>query len=160
MKDRDALRAEFSASAPSAFPVRLRAIVDANGGASTLARVIGRSEGAVRKWLRGESEPHVSDLRSICEASATNIDWLVSGGSEHTAATWAQADRDASGLTSADYTLLAMLFERIDTELAQLHFKVTAHKRAALSVTLFQLFRQTKIIDPDSLKRVLMLAES
>jgi transcriptional regulator with XRE-family HTH domain len=154
------MRAEFSRSDPSTFPTRLRGIVDAHGGASALARVIGRSEGAVRKWLRGESEPNVSDLRSICEATATNIDWLVSGANEREPAPWSQTERDQSGVTAADYTLLAMLLERVDTELALLHFKDTAPKRAALIVTLFQLFRNTKTIDPDALKRVLTLVRS
>jgi len=48
-------------------------VADAHGGASALARMVTRSEGAVRKWLRGECEPNVTDLRAICEATCTGI---------------------------------------------------------------------------------------
>src|SRR5258708_19474222 len=65
--------------AASGFAARLREVIDAYGSASGLAKTIERSEGAVRKWLRGESEPNVTDLRSVCEQTGTSIEWLVSG---------------------------------------------------------------------------------
>src|SRR5215813_7290479 len=61
------------------FAVRLRQVIDAYGSANSIAKAIGRSEGAVRKWLRGESEPNVTDLRSLCEQTHTSIEWLVTG---------------------------------------------------------------------------------
>src|SRR5579862_4969412 len=61
------------------FAARLREVIDAYGSASALAKAIDRSEGAVRKWLRGESEPNVTDLRCVCEQTATSIEWLVTG---------------------------------------------------------------------------------
>ena len=63
----------------SGFAARLREVIDAYGSASALAKAIDRSEGAVRKWLRGESEPNVTDLRCVCEQTATSIEWLVTG---------------------------------------------------------------------------------
>ena len=53
------------------FATRLRGVINAHGGASVLARAIHRSEGAVRKWMRAESEPNVTDLRAICAATST-----------------------------------------------------------------------------------------
>jgi len=53
---------------------------------AALAKTIERSEGAVRKWLRGESEPNVTDLRSVCEQTGTSIEWLVSGNGRREAA--------------------------------------------------------------------------
>jgi transcriptional regulator with XRE-family HTH domain len=64
---------------PNGFPARLRHVLDSYGTGIALAQAIGRSEGAIRKWLRGESEPNVSDLRAICEATNTNVEWLVFG---------------------------------------------------------------------------------
>jgi len=61
------------------FPARLRYVVDSYGSANALAGAIQRSEGALRKWLRGTSEPTVSDVRAICEATNTNVEWLVTG---------------------------------------------------------------------------------
>ncbi len=53
----------------SGFAARLREVIDAYGSASGLAKAIERSEGAVRKWLRGESEPNVTDLRAVFAAN-------------------------------------------------------------------------------------------
>src|SRR5262245_35658032 len=64
---------------PDGFPARLRQVLDSYGSTSSLARSIDRSEGAVRKWLRGQSEPNVTDLRAICERTATSVEWLVMG---------------------------------------------------------------------------------
>src|SRR5688572_7025160 len=61
------------------FAARLRQIVAAHGSTSMLARSLGRSDGALRKWLRGESEPNVSDLRALCELTGTMVEWLVTG---------------------------------------------------------------------------------
>src|SRR5579863_2824013 len=61
------------------FATRLRQMLKGHGSASGLAKAIARSEGAVRKWLRGESEPNVTDLRTLCEVTQTRIDWLVTG---------------------------------------------------------------------------------
>ena len=63
----------------SGFARRLREVADAYGSASGLAKAIERSEGGVRKWLRGDSEPNVTDLRAICERTSTSIEWLVTG---------------------------------------------------------------------------------
>src|SRR4029079_9780130 len=64
---------------PDGFPARLRQVIDSYGNTSSLAREIERSEGALRKWLRGLSEPNVSDLRAICEVTHTSVEWLVMG---------------------------------------------------------------------------------
>src|SRR5215472_1725238 len=65
--------------ASGGFASRLRQVIDAYGSANSIAKAIERSEGAVRKWLRGESEPNVTDLRTLCEQTQTNIEWLVTG---------------------------------------------------------------------------------
>lgn len=150
-----------SASHLNGFSTRLRSVVDAQGGASALARLIARSEGAVRKWLRAESEPNVTDLRAICEATATDVAWLVSGGGEQPLPLYAaQAHEERAPDIIADYALLETLLERVDTELARAHLSLAASKRAALIVTLYQLFRETKRIDPDALTRLVTLAQA
>ena len=52
------------------------------------------------------------------------------------------------------------LLERVDTELARAHLSLAASQRAALIVTLYQLFRETKRIDPDALARLVKLAQA
>ena len=61
------------------FPTRLRQVVP-KGKVTSLASDIGRSEGALRKWLRGESEPNVTDLRLLSAATGVSVEWLVVGG--------------------------------------------------------------------------------
>src|SRR6185437_17137973 len=65
--------------AQGGFATRLRSVVEAHGSANGIAKAIARSEGAVRKWLRGESEPNVTDLRALSEVTQTRIEWLVTG---------------------------------------------------------------------------------
>ena len=150
------------ASDPTAFATRLRKVVDSHGGTSSLARVIARSEGAVRKWLRAESEPSVTDLRAICEATATDIAWLVSGAAERTLqfpTAQVSAEPRAADFF-ADYELLESLLEHVDTELARAHVALAATHRAALIVTLYQLSHETRAIDPDALARLVKLARA
>jgi hypothetical protein len=130
-------------------------VIDAHGGVSALARVIARSEGAVRKWLRAESEPNVTDLRAICAATATDIAWLVSGKSEPALGASMSADS-----TSADCALLETLLLRVDAELAKAHLVLAATQRSALIVTLYQLFRDRQAIDPEALTRLVRLAQA
>jgi hypothetical protein len=135
--------------------MRLRRVIDAHGGASSLARVIARSEGAVRKWLRAESEPNVTDLRAICAATATDIAWLVSGKSESAHGASAPADG-----ASDDCVLLETLLLRVDAELANAHLVLASTQRSALIVTLYQLFRDKQCIDPVALSRLVRLAQA
>jgi transcriptional regulator with XRE-family HTH domain len=61
------------------FPARLREVIP-KGKVTSLASEIGRSEGALRKWLRGEAEPNLTDLRLLSAATGVGIEWLVIGG--------------------------------------------------------------------------------
>jgi len=139
------------------FAARLRSVSDAHGGASALARVIARSEGAVRKWLRAESEPNVTDLRAICEATTTSIAWLVSGSGERNQAIGSSAPRDAA---PGECALLEALLERVDAELANAQLVLASTQRSALIVTLYQLFRDKQSIDSEALSRLVRLAQA
>ena len=59
---------------------RLRQVVASYGSVTSFAAAIDRSEGAVRKWLRGEAEPNATDLRLLSTATGASVEWLVSGG--------------------------------------------------------------------------------
>ena len=144
------------------FAQRLREVVDAHGSASALAKTIGRSEGAVRKWLRGESEPDVTDLRSICEATRTSVEWLVTGRGQRECA-WeareAPAAPYASGSSSPlDYSLLERILEELDHESRAAEVELPSTKRSALVVTLYDLFREKREVDRAAIARLLKLA--
>jgi transcriptional regulator with XRE-family HTH domain len=64
---------------PGEFSARLERVIKAYGSVTAMAVRIGRSEGTLRKWLSGKSEPTASDLRAICEVAGFSIEWLVSG---------------------------------------------------------------------------------
>ena len=49
-------------------------------GHVVLAVPIGRSEGAVRKWLRGDAEPNATDLHLLSQATGATVEWLIFGG--------------------------------------------------------------------------------
>jgi hypothetical protein len=61
------------------LPARLRQAFEGYGSVTATSRAIERSEGALRKWLRGRSEPTASDLRAICELTGVGLDWLIFG---------------------------------------------------------------------------------
>jgi hypothetical protein len=58
---------------------RLQELMDAIGSNLAAAKAIGRSEGAVRKWLRAVSEPAASDIRRLCETSGFSAEWILFG---------------------------------------------------------------------------------
>src|SRR5579872_2533033 len=117
MSDRHEKRAN------SGFAKRLHEVIAASGSASALAKAIERSEGAVRKWLRGESEPNVTDLRALCEHTRTDIEWLVTGrGNREAEATVKLQEVPAphygnAGYQPLDHRLLENVMEAIDARL-------------------------------------------
>jgi transcriptional regulator with XRE-family HTH domain len=64
------------------LPERLRQSITRYGSTTSFEERIGRSEGAIRKWFRGESEPNATDLRIISEATKTSVEWLLFGVDE------------------------------------------------------------------------------
>jgi hypothetical protein len=82
MKRKRAKRAKGANKMPrriEGLPERLRQTIASYGTVSAAARAIDKSEGALRKWIHGTSEPNASDLRSICEVTGTRINWLIFG---------------------------------------------------------------------------------
>ncbi len=76
-RTRSTKRAERVQRRIEGLPDRLRLTIESYGTVSAAATAIKRSEGALRKWIRGTSEPNASDLRSICELTGTQIHWLI-----------------------------------------------------------------------------------
>ncbi len=54
-------------------------MIDSYGTVNATAKAIRRSEGALRKWLKGLAEPTASDLRALCELTSTSANWLLFG---------------------------------------------------------------------------------
>lgn len=147
--------------ASSGFAARLRQVIDAAGSANSVARAIERSEGAVRKWLRVDSEPNVTDLRTLCEHTQTNLEWLVSWRGrrelvpvlQETAAPYQNIPN-----RPLNYALLQAVMDAIDAELAAEAAQLPAAKRSMLVVTLYELSQESQKVDPAAVARLVKLA--
>ena len=144
------------------FAGRLRQAIDAYGSANSIARAIGRSEGAVRKWLRGESEPNVTDLRALCEQTHTSIEWLVTGRGRREAIQLLEAAppsyANEPNKPPLNYSLLEAIMDAIDLEVSQDGLELPSPKRSMLVVTLYDLFQETQKVDPEAVARLVRLA--
>ena len=147
------------------FAQRLRHAVALFGGPTALARRIGRSEGAIRKWLRGESEPNVTDLRAICSACGTTADWLVNGvGVSGLIPTGVSEPSPIYGAPPAmDGALLEHIMVTVDELEAQSETKIAknkigTHRKAAMIAALYALCRARGTLDRDAVSRLIRLA--
>lgn len=160
------------------FAERLRQTIKTHGSASSLAKAIARSEGAVRKWLRGESEPNVTDLRALGEVTQTRVEWLVSGEGpreaqpasgmsqgrayphESPAAEAAAAHRHASHGAHAglDVALLEAVMTAVDEQLRAAGLELNAAKRSALVAAAYDLARDRNAVEAQAVARLVRLA--
>jgi transcriptional regulator with XRE-family HTH domain len=127
-----------------------------------LARVIQRSEGAIRKWLRGQSEPAVSDLRAICEATGTNVEWLVMGRGEQKGMALreppATPGSDDEPLPPLNYKLMDDVVLTIRLEPRVAGAAVTPEKCSSILTTVYNMSRATRRVDREGAERVIALA--
>jgi transcriptional regulator with XRE-family HTH domain len=145
------------------FTARLRQVVDAYGSTSALARKLERSEGALRKWLRGKSEPNVSDVRRICEVTATNVEWLVTGRGTRNGPL---SVRDSTIARSAaamrlpfDYPLFDALMASVEDEARALGIELPRTKRSSMIGMLYDRFADAGEIDREVIARMVRLAQ-
>ncbi len=147
------------------FAQRLRQSVALFGGPTALSRRIGRSEGAIRKWLRGESEPNVTDLRAICAACGTTADWLVNGvGESGLIPSGVREPTVTYGAPApVDDALLESIMITVDELEAQSETKIATNniginRKAALVTALYALCRARGTVDRDAISRLMRLA--
>jgi len=148
------------------FAARLRQVLKGHGSASGLAKAIGRSEGAVRKWLRGESEPNVTDLRAISQATQTHIHWLVTGEGPREAQAGSEAGSTVRESPPAyrhphaalDLSLLEAAIATADEQLRAAGLDLSPAKRSALIAAAYDLARGRNAVDPEAVARLVRLA--
>ena len=149
------------------FATRLRQVLKGHGSASALAKAIVRSEGAVRKWLRGESEPNVTDLRAISAVTQTRIDWLVTGEGprqKQAETESGSAVREAappyghSARGTIDLPLLEAVLAGADEELRGAGLELPPAKRSALIAAAYDLARGRNAVDAEAIARLVRLA--
>jgi len=138
------------------FALRLRQVIDAYGSANSIAKAIERSEGAVRKWLRGESEPNVTDLRTLCEQTQTNIEWLVTGRGRRDVA---HSPPPAPPPPPLSVTLLESIIDAVEAEVHKDELNLSSSKRSMLVATLYGLFQESQKVDGEAVARLVRLAK-
>ena len=145
---------------PSGFAARLRERLERFGSAAALALAIQRSESAVRKWLRGQSEPNVTDLRAICEVTQTRLDWLVTGRGTADPAEGLRepAAPYGAGAQPLDLALLERVIEMVEAHLRSGAALVPPLKHAALITACYDLSRESGSPDAQVIARLVKLA--
>ena len=150
---------------PDGFPARLRQVINSYGNTSSLAREIQRSEGALRKWLRGLSEPNVSDLRAICEITHTSVEWLVMGRGQRQESfgdpgSGVGESRGASGgeLPPLSYKLMDEVVRSIRAETPiLLGNEVPPEKQSSVISTVYNMSRRSRVVDSEEVSRIVGL---
>jgi len=147
---------------PDGFPVRLRQVIDSYGSTSALARTIDRSEGAIRKWLRGQSEPAVSDLRAICDATNTSVEWLVMGrGMQKGSATRSPpgtAGGEEEQLGKLDFSLMDDVVGTVGLETTIDGAPLAREKCSTILTLVYNMSIATRRVDRESAQRAVGLA--
>jgi hypothetical protein len=137
------------------FALRLRQVIDAYGSANSIAKAIERSEGAVRKWLRGESEPNITDLRTLCEQTQTSIEWLVTGRGRRESV---HAPPPVSSSIPLSVPLLEAIIDAVENEISKDAMTLSSSKRSMLVATLYGMFQESQKVDADAVTRLVRLA--
>lgn len=145
------------------FAARLREVIDAYGSASGLAKAIDRSEGAVRKWLRGESEPNVTDLRAVCETARIRIEWLATGHGLKEIQVDGVRDSEPPPYGGPprepiNSALLEGILLAVQEELQSAQLNLPLLKQSMLVVTLYDLCHERKEVDREAVARLVRLA--
>jgi transcriptional regulator with XRE-family HTH domain len=147
------------------FAARLRQVLKGHGSASSLAKGIARSEGAVRKWLRGESEPNVTDLRALSDVTQTRIEWLVSGEGPRnidpepdTGSIVRESSPRYATHGKLDLPLLEAVMAAADEQLRAAGLDLPPAKRSALIAAAYDLARERNAVDAEAVARLVRLA--
>lgn len=149
------------------FAARLRQVLRTHGSASSLAKAIARSEGAVRKWLRGESEPNVTDLRTLSDVTQTRLEWLVTGAGPrqlHPESEGGSAVRETPPSYrhpphgALDLPLLEAVMAAADEQLRAAGIELSPAKRSALIAAAYDLARGRNTVDAEAVARLVRLA--
>lgn len=150
---------------PDGFPARLRQVINSYGNTSSLAREIERSEGALRKWLRGLSEPNVSDLRAICEITHTSVEWLVMGRGQRQESfgdpgSGVGESRGPGGgeLPPLSYKLMDEVVRSIRAETPiLLGNEVPPEKQSSVISTVYNMSRRSRAVNSEEVSRIVGL---
>jgi DNA-binding phage protein len=142
------------------FAARLKQVVRDQRNTSSLAKAIGRSEGALRNWLTRRSEPVVGDVLHICQVTGTRVEWLLIGRGPRSEAELSQV-REPQPIYQAaplDETLLRTITEAVEQELRTQVVNLAPEKKAALIAHCYRFMGTMTAFDRQAVMRLVKLA--
>jgi DNA-binding phage protein len=144
------------------FAARLKQVVRDHRNTSSLAKAIGRSEGALRNWLTRRSEPTVSNVIAICRATGTRVEWLMIGrGHRREVEVGEVRELDvpyrAASAPALDEALLRAIAEAVERETRTQSIKLTPEKKAGLIAHCYSFMGQVAAFDPQAVARLVKL---
>jgi transcriptional regulator with XRE-family HTH domain len=152
---------DMDAHEPKAtFAGRLKQVVSDYGSANSLAKAICRSEGAVRNWLSGKSEPGVSDLVAVCRQTGARLEWLVIGRGprKESEITGVREDGASYYIGAPDERLLSSITEAVERELNTQLTSLLPAKKAELLVNCYYFIGSADKFDRRIVARLVKLA--
>ncbi len=127
----------------------------------------------MRKWLRGQSEPNVTDLRALCEMTGIRIEWLAGGRGAREAQVFAEPAEGSSdparalvrespsphpALGALDMPLLEAVITAVDEQLRLASLDLSAAKRSTLIAAAYDLARDRHGVEAEAVARLVRLA--
>jgi hypothetical protein len=115
----------------------------------------------VRKWLRGDSEPNVSDVRAICAVSGATLDWLINGVGDSGLIPLAVRETPATyGAPPApmDHSLLEKIMTAVEEAAVEVGGEIAINRKSSLVTALYGLCRASGAVDRSAILRLMKLA--
>ena len=114
----------------------------------------------MRKWLRGLSEPNVSDLRAICEVTHTSVEWLVMGRGER-----AESFGDSGPGVAESRELAPLSYKLMDDVVRSIRHEspillgneVQPEKQSTVITAVYNMSRRTRVVDVEEVSRIVGL---
>ena len=143
----------------STFAERMEIATVRAGGPSALARSSNVPLRSLAGYRRGQTEPDVSRLVAIAQASDVRVGWLAAGEGEMEpgASRTSDATLPSSGPNS-DLDFLRDVVQALEEALEIRGAALAPDKKGEAVVLLYKYFRETGEIDQDQIARIINLA--
>ena len=110
----------------STFADRIKLLIQRVGSATEIARMCGFSEGVVRSWRDGHTDPSRARCVTLARTLGISLIWLVAGEGV------LQADPNASGGDDSQYSSETVSPQRARGRIGHAHHRLVTHADAAV----------------------------
>ena len=109
--------------------------------------------------MRGQSEPGVSDLRAICLATNTSVEWLVMGRGERKLNKERSEDSSGGGLPPVNPALMEDVIETVGLDTNLKGVALTPKKCSALLTVVYNASCAARFVNREFVESTLVLAQ-